>query len=37
MPKDKFTQAIANSWKSTLEAENPGIKFFVTTLEKYVK
>jgi len=37
MPKDKFTQALANSWKTTLEAENSGIKFFVSTLEKYVK
>jgi len=37
MPKDKFTQSIANSWKNTLESLHPQIKFEISTLEKFIK
>ena len=37
MPKDTYTQSLANSWKSTLEALHPEIRFEVRMLETFIK
>ncbi len=37
MPKNVYSQSLASSWKSTLEALHPEIKFEINILENYIK